>query len=882
MTFQAMNINDLAPLFHFFTNIARLKQEFFFPAVAVIVATLGVANCTAQTTESLTVPTVAPGTPDWLREAVRADNYKEARDTTVVQSAAYSEADAGRLTKTGPTFTQPAGALTGKVVFTMAGHGWTYDTDKMYYYTQRGLSHGMVEDMGNADQMHIFAHMLFNSGATVVPLRPVDYQPNERVLDNSMPQVKFFGPWKRGTSDRYYGTLDDLTPYAFAEASLVESAVARYRPYIPESGYYPVYVWARDGDDRSNQLYRIAHSGGLAEARVNWRRVGKTWVWLGTYHFDQGTAGYVETSNKVIDPYEAYQRHVVVADAVRFGNGRGDVPRPGGISGFSREDEGDSYWIQRALGVNADRRLFDVGRDGSSTISSPPKAAAYANRELDGTFLDRVLISFHSNASSGKARGAVALFNANPQQRPSYQENLAEIMGHEVNRQMAAEDPPAEEKWSPRERNTYSGINFGELRRDYIHNEMCATIIETAFHDNAADAQFLLNPISRIQMAQATLRGLLRWYAEVAYPNSSYSLPPARPTAVAAIADKQRIQVKWQLGSVGEFSGGSATEVRIYRSSNGYSFDGGITATADAESISLDPLTTSSATFVRVTAVNGAGESFPSQTIAVYPGPGSNSSPSRPSGNLVLSYGAVLDSSSNVPYRLDQQPGGPFREGAKTQRVRAIYAMLDPSGVEEAKTLAALGEVFSGASATAFETGMVETGNIRRIFVTAEHLNPKSALISKKMQDLLREFLNKNGKLYISGSGVAGNLFGQDDAQKEFLRDGMGVVNPTTTPPGALLSSTDNRFLPTTFTIPLASSSSFWNKSDIRPAEFEIAKGRSISIMRYAESNENKSAAVLTRPSYSEGEIFYLGFPLSLVQNPDHRRSLMQAVLKQM
>src|SRR5690606_32508840 len=118
----------------------------------------------------------------------------------------------------------------------------------------------------------------------------------------------------------------------------------------------------------------------------------------------------------------AYGKHVVVADAVRFGNGKGDVPRPGGISGFDREDEGDNYWIEHSLGANADRRIFDVGRDGHSTISSPPKAAAHINRETFGSYLDRVLISFHSNAATGRARGTVALFNASPHRRPSYQE----------------------------------------------------------------------------------------------------------------------------------------------------------------------------------------------------------------------------------------------------------------------------------------------------------------------------------------------------------------------------------------------------------------------------------------------------------------------------
>jgi hypothetical protein len=42
----------------------------------------------------------------------------------------------------------------------------------------------MVEDLGNQDQMTAFVDYAWNAGATVVPLRPVGYQPNEYVVDN--------------------------------------------------------------------------------------------------------------------------------------------------------------------------------------------------------------------------------------------------------------------------------------------------------------------------------------------------------------------------------------------------------------------------------------------------------------------------------------------------------------------------------------------------------------------------------------------------------------------------------------------------------------------------------------------------------------------------
>jgi len=833
----------------------------------------------AQILESRSVERKAPESPEWMIEAAGADDFREPENAIAVETMPYANSTAGAAITTRPVTHQPVGALTGKVVFAMAGHGWTYDADKMYYYTQRGLSNGMVEDLGNADQMHIFAHMAFNAGATVVPFRPVDHQPEERVIDNTMSQAELYGEWKQGTSDRFFGPAQAKVKYVTAKASLEETAIARFRPYIPKAGYYPVYVWARDGADRTNQLYRIAYAGGIAEIRVNWRRVGKTWTWLGTYYFEPGTSGYVETSNQVIDPYEAYNGHVVVADAVRFGNGHGDVPRPAGVSGYSREDEGDAYWIERALGNNADRRIFDAGSDGNSTVSSPPKAAAHTNRETEGSFLDRVLISFHSNASTGKARGAIALYNAKAEQRPTYQESLAELIGKEINQQLGKEPPPSGIEWPDRERNTYSGINFGELRRDYLQNEMCATIVETAFHDNAVDAAFMLDPVSRMRMAQATFRGLLRWYSEVINPNSVQTLPPARPSAVAATRTKDaKISLAWQPGPSGEFDGGPATNIRVYRSSNGYGFDGGIAFSANAKVFEVEPLTTTGTTFVRITASNSAGESLPSQTVAI----GLAESSKKTPRTLLISVNTILDSSTNISYYLGGQPGGPYKDTAYTERVRPFYNVMEPAGRAEAMALGLLNSTFEGADTAAIENGLVNLTDYKRIFICAETQNPNTTLLSDKVFGQLRSALNKNGKVYISGAGIAKNLKSHKGTASAFLTEVLGITEAIPVESGQSLISTDNRFYSTTASLALSPTSRFWSDQEqIKPASLKFRSGRSLALMQYHNLPES-AAAVLTRPFYSEGEVILMGFPLSLVKSNIDRIRLMEAILHQM
>src|SRR5689334_20781502 len=101
-------------------------------------------------------------------------------------------ADVGGPQPPVPIGTQPHGGLTGKIIYTHGGHGFTADNLKNGKWTfQRGAGHGMNEDLGNYDQMAFLVDYLFRAGATVVPLRPVGHQPIEFVIDNDSPEVSF-------------------------------------------------------------------------------------------------------------------------------------------------------------------------------------------------------------------------------------------------------------------------------------------------------------------------------------------------------------------------------------------------------------------------------------------------------------------------------------------------------------------------------------------------------------------------------------------------------------------------------------------------------------------------------------------------------------------
>ncbi|MCB9850344.1 MAG: hypothetical protein H6817_06525, partial [Phycisphaerales bacterium] len=401
-----------------------------------------------------------------------------------------------RAARTGPIGNaghQPTGALSGVTVFAAAGHGWTAGSST--WFLQRGLVLDMIEDYGNLDQLNYFVNYLFNAGATVVPFRPVGYQDIEVVLDQDDPGVTYVGGWGNSTGNPHYenGVTASGVHYRFAGTNVTESAVARYTPTLPEAGFYPVYTWALDGVNRAPQLYRVKHSGGITEVVVDHRMVGRGWVWLGSYYFEAGTDGYVEISN------ESSVAGNVIADAIRFGNGIGDIvgAGPGTISGHPRDEECQRYWAESEVTQNAVGMPTSIynccSTDDSDNVGTGARWAREMNNETVNTDRwRRIYLEFHSNAAGcGSipcgAKGTVGLVTGNA---TTNQVAYATILGDEIKQDMQILDSTEFEfTWGSRT-NPYNG-SFGAISTSNNSNEFDATILEVAFHDNTEDTAML-------------------------------------------------------------------------------------------------------------------------------------------------------------------------------------------------------------------------------------------------------------------------------------------------------------------------------------------------------------------------------------------------------
>jgi hypothetical protein len=666
-----------------------------------------------------------------------------------------------------------AGALTGRIVFMHAGHGWTYGGSGCgtltYWSTQRSPALGMMEDAGNQDQMTLFAYYCFNAGATVVPMRPIGHQTNQVVLDNVNSAVTFAGSWSDSTSTIYYGSATAV-PYRYASIAATETATATYTPTIPVTGFYPVYGWVRHGSDRTDQLYRINHTGGQAAVRVPHYKVGNGWVYLGSYYFNAGSnsaSGAVIISNLQPTPTVG---SIVVADAIRFGNGMGDiVPAAFGSetptkSGYPREDEASKYWIQKGCGRGQSSAIYqsDPDCDYNSNVTAPPRMCVEMNRQESGSMYDRIYISFHSNSAGGTARGTVGLYNNVAADATPNQLRLATLVGNEIEADLVSLNSSLEVAWGTRSPNTYhASFSYGEINNQIIQNEYDAIEVEVAFHDNEDDVHLLLDTKVRNWVARATYQGMIKYFNEFdALPLVYLPEPPGNVRAIANASGGA--VVSWSAPGSG---GSAATNYLVYRSTDGYGFGNPVSVGGTGTTISLSGLAVDTDYYFQVTAINSAGESMPSETA----GCRRASNPALPKVLYVNCFDR-LDRMNNLLENNSRTNWDEIDNSGSVGRVIPRTVNSFDYVVPHGKAISASGMSFDSCRRDAVVNDQVYLTNYPIVIWGAG--NQLSNIFSSAAQARLTTYLNGGGNLFASGAKIAWSLdrsSGPSPADRAFL-----------------------------------------------------------------------------------------------------------------
>lgn len=672
----------------------------------------------------------------------------------------------------GPAAHQPAGALSGRIVFMNSGHGWTYETNTVspYWRLQRNIAlNSMNEDYGNLDQLNFFANYCFNAGAVVVSMRPLGQQTNEVVLDNDDAGVTFAGTWNNSSQTTFWGSPGDV-PYRYAAFNATETATATYTPTIPVAGYYPVYTWVLAGSDRGDQLYRIRHTGGESQIRIPHHMVGNGWVYLGEYYFNAGSNaanGAVVISNLRGSAAGTY----TFADAIRFGNGMGSVDQGGGVSGYPREDENCRYWIKANLGQGQSSSLYNgSGGDEQDSWSAPGKMSAEMNFEATGSIYKRIHISFHSNAGGG--RGTVGLITGSPTPNQAV---LAELCGTAVNDELVAlGSPPLEVAWEDRGADiTYTG-GYGEITTSYFESEMDATIIEVAYHDDPDDAKLMRDAKARDAVGRAAM------HAVVQYMNQFDSVPliylPEPPTNPRATGNTNgAITLSWA-PPIAVTNTGTPTNYWIYRSTNGYGFGNAISV-GNVTNYTITNLPAGTDYYFRITAANEGGESFSSEVVGCRT-PTYAASPRILFVNANDRYERSLNLKQDLVSEVYDPPGPTGgNERVLPRRINSFDYV-----VQHGKAISAYSLPFDSCQNEAVASGLVVLTNYHIVIWACGNESTADESFSATEQTKAAAFLAAGGRLFTSGAEIAWDLdraSGPSAADRNFFHNQLHATYAT-------------------------------------------------------------------------------------------------------
>lgn len=831
------------------------------------------------------------GTPPQIEDAALPapdiDHEILDAETAARVAALRAENDAAALradsrTVLAPAARQPQGALSGRIVYAAAGHGWTANQNNAgtlngVWYTQRGDNNEIVEDLGNIDQLNMFVNYAFNAGATVVPFRPVGYQNNEVVIDNMDAQAVFTpgASWSNSTNAQYYGNASDAVSYRFTPKSAVETATARYTPNLPEAGFYPVYCWTRDGSDRvDDQLYRIVHTGGTTEIRINHRLVGKGWIWLGTYYFDAGTAGHVEISNQSNDANAGSL--YVFADAIRFGNGMGDINRGGGISGKPRNEEASRYWVERGLGQGASSTIYNSSDiDQDDNVSAPPRMAAWMNREAEGAMADRVFLSFHTNLSAG----ALGLYNGNndPNTATPNQFRWAELVGREMNDDLVAiGTPPMEAVYVDRGPNPSNvtldrtDIEFGEINNLRINDEFDATILEAGGHGSStlvADSINLRNANVRNWIARSSLKAMVRYFNE--FGGAPLAFLPEPPQNLRATADGTGgVLLEWDAPIVDGIGGQAATGYVVYRSANGYGFGNPVVISGGATTSHLvTGLAAGQTHYFRVAATNAGGESMPSVPAGVrLPASGTPRI-------LVVNGFDRLNRTMNVRETSPSGIGGPSGGPQTYDRILLHRMNSFDYVVQHGEAIHSAGENFDSCQNEAVISGDMQLADYDIVVWILGEESTADKTFDATERAAVQAFLAGGGHLFVTGAeigwelvaqGVASSFY-QNVLRANYLADDGGSYQATGAA-GSILAGIVMDFPP---------------GPSIYDADFPdriAATSGSVVCATYTGGGSG-GAAIQYDGSAGGGRIVMFGFPFETINSSSVRADVMAAVL---
>ncbi|MDQ7778606.1 MAG: N-acetylmuramoyl-L-alanine amidase, partial [Planctomycetota bacterium] len=469
------------------------------------------------------------------------------------------------------------GALARKKVYVSPGHGNYWHTSLGWIY-QRPDCYGLIEDIHNNEiVVSYLQRYLYNAGATAFNCRERSTQLGHVVVDSTPEQgapeyTEPQGAWTTTTSTGL-GYNGGRYRYAYTDVGGT-TAMARWSPTISTAGFYSVWVWYYSSTNRANNaLYRITHSGGTTEVRIDQSGMSSRWVWLGEFHFSTQNAATATQFAELSNYCPGQAGKVVIADAVRIGAGNGSIVRGGTTSNKLRSLEASRYWLEYVGAPSSVYNYYSTGEDNSDDVVCRPLYADWQGGDL--------YLSIHTNAGGGTGTDTF-IHDTSPSPGSA---DLRRRVHRSVIEHVRNTNGYNYPSWVDRGEKE---ANFGEVREV---DTMPATLIELAFHDKQTpDNDFLHEDEFRHLVARSLYKGIVKYFADADGAGgieAVYVPLPPRNFRVRNIGGGT-VRLDWDStpdNIVGaswpgwDWVAAAPDRYKVYRSTNGMGFDNGSTTT---------------------------------------------------------------------------------------------------------------------------------------------------------------------------------------------------------------------------------------------------------------------------------------------------------------
>lgn len=573
--------------------------------------------------------------------------------------------------------------LANKHIALWHSHGWYYENTLDRWEWQRARVYTTVEDMWTMEfVVPYIAPMLENAGANVLFPRERDVQTNEVIVDADWCSIqsdyKESGNWETDTqsgfTNMYPFYIEGENPFEMGNSKQIkavttETARVEYTPFIPEKGEYAVYVsYSVKDNNVSDAHYTVYHAGGKTDFLVNQSMGGNTWIYLGTFLFDQGKN---PESGKVLLTNESKEEgNWVSADAIRFGGGMGNIAR-GKIEelnelvqernelGFAmdsakwqrytsnrpRYHEAARYYLQYAgmpdsivysINKNYKADYSNRGKDAAKfqkrengktdykddymsrgewvdyLIGAPNGPTKHANAKGLGIPVDMAL-GFHTDAGftpNDSIIGTLAIYNTTRDNTDKFVNGQSKWASRDLTdivQTQVVEDIRKlfEPKWT---RRGMWNKQYSEAYRPKVPTMLS----EMLSHHNFADMYQGMDPKFKFHISRAYYKGVLRFLAS--QEGKEYVVQPLPVDHFRIDENENGIKLSWKAVADPLEESAVAKKYKVYTRLNDGGFDKGVLV--EKAELLLKNLSSENIYSFKVTALNEGGESFPSEILS--------------------------------------------------------------------------------------------------------------------------------------------------------------------------------------------------------------------------------------------------------------------------